>query len=74
MLCDTPLLANNRINDLLSSIGPMRLLKKQALIVRRRNLLAISWLLAVGVELAWQASLWLTPTWAVALSGPHLVV
>jgi hypothetical protein len=74
VLLDSPLLRQNRIEPSEEESIPRQLQRRVRRAFLRRRVVAIAWLLALGIELIWQAALELNPALAVQLSPLHLVI
>jgi hypothetical protein len=73
VLLDSPLLPHNRLPPTPTESMPRALGRRIQKVLLRRKRLVIYWILALGMELIWQAALVLNPTLAVQLSVIHLV-
>jgi hypothetical protein len=74
VLTDSPLLHKNRLDISATQAMPSALrLRVKRMLVRRRRLVSF-WIVALAVELLWQAALEFNPWLAVQLSVLHLVV
>lgn len=76
VLLDSPLLPRNRLNlspAATASAAP-NLARRVQKVLARRTQVVIVWLLALAVEVIWQAALVLNPPLAVQLSVIHLLI
>jgi hypothetical protein len=74
VLRDSPLLPQNRLDPSATQAMPSSLGRRVQRVLLRRQRLVIFWLVALAVELLWQAALEINPSLAVRLSVLHLVV
>ena len=76
VILDSPLLPRNRLNlkPAATPSAPPHLVRRVQNVLARRIQLVIGWLLALGVEVIWQAALVLNPLLAVQLSVIHLLI
>ncbi len=74
VLLDSPLLPQNRLKPSESESIPQRLEHRLHKALLRRRVVVIAWILAVMIEVIWQAALVFNPAMAVQLSVPHLVI
>jgi hypothetical protein len=74
VLLDSPLLPHNRLPATPTESMSRALERRVQKVLLRRKRLVIYWILALGMELIWQAALVLNPTLAVHLSVIHLVI
>lgn len=76
VILDSPLLPRNRLNLKPSATpsAPANLVRRVRKVLARRLQLVVGWLLALAVEVIWQAALELNPPLAVQLSVIHLLV
>lgn len=74
VLLDSPLLPQNRLqrDEVGSLSGHLR--HRVSRVLRRRRLIEIGWLSCLVIEVLWQSALVVSPTLAVQLSAPHLVI
>lgn len=76
VILDSPLLPQNRLNlkPAARASAPPILVRRVQNVLARRIQLVVGWLLALAVEVIWQAALVLNPPLAVQLSVIHLLV
>lgn len=74
VLTDSPLLRQNRLDPSVTQAMPSALGQRVQRVLLRRQRLVIFWVVALAVELLWQAALEINPSLAVQLSVLHLVV
>ena len=74
VLRDSPLLRAEPPGSLATQAMPSALKRRVQRVLLRRQRLVIFWLVALAVELLWQAALEINPSLAVRLSVLHLVV
>lgn len=74
VLLDSPLLPQNRLKPSEDESIPLRLEHRLRKAVWRRQVVVIAWMLALVIEVIWQAALVFNPALAVQLSVPHLVI
>ena len=74
VLTDSPLLRKNRLDPSATQAMPSALGRRVQRVLLRRQRLVSFWIVALAVELLWQAALEINPSMAVQLSVLHLVV
>ena len=74
VLTDSPLLRKNRLDPSATQAMPSALGRRVQRVLLRRQRLVSFWIVALAVELLWQAALEFNPGLAVQLSVLHLVV
>ncbi|NDG74187.1 MAG: hypothetical protein EBX49_02370 [Synechococcaceae bacterium WB8_1B_136] len=74
VLLDSPLLPQHRLDPSIATALPEALGRRVRKLMARRQLLVISWLLALVMEVIWQLALVVKPELAVQLSVIHLVI
>lgn len=76
VILDSPLLPKNRLNlkPAATTSAALHLVRRSQQVLVQRLQLAILWLLALAVEVIWQAALVLNPPLAVQLSVIHLLI
>jgi hypothetical protein len=74
VLTDSPLLRKNRLDPSATQAMPSALGRRVQRVLLRRQRLVSFWIVALAVELLWQAALEFNPRLAVQLSVLHLVV
>jgi hypothetical protein len=74
VLTDSPLLRQNRLDPSATQAMPSALGRRVQRVLQLRQRLVSFWIVALAVELLWQAALEINPSLAVQLSVLHLVV
>ena len=74
VLLDSPLLPRNRLRPEMSERIPSKLLPRLKIALMRRQLLLVVWVVALLIEVGWQAALVFKPSLAVQLSALHLLI
>jgi hypothetical protein len=74
VLTDSPLLRKNRLDPSATQAMPSALGRRVQRVLLRRQRLVSFWIVALAVELLWQAALEFNPRLALQLSALHLVV
>ena len=74
VLLDSPLLPRNRLRPEMSERIPSKLLPRLKITLMRRQVLLVGWVLALMIEVGWQAALVFKPYLAVQLSALHLLI
>jgi len=74
VLLDSPLLPRNRLRPEMSERIPSKLLPRLKIALMRRQVLLVGWVLALLIEVGWQAALVFKPSLAGQLSALHLLI
>ena len=74
VLLDSPLLPRNRLRPEMSEKIPSKLLPRLKIALMRRQVLLVGWVVALLIEVGWQAALMFNPSLAVQLSALHLLI